>query len=263
MLGRVRPRRFRVLSIPKLIPNALTVLALCAGLTAIRFALEERWELAVAAIVVAGVLDALDGTMARLLKAQSKFGAELDSLSDFLAFGVAPAMVVFLWSTVDAGRLGWAATLFFPVCCALRLARFNTKLDEDTPPYARGYFTGVPAPAGAGLALLPMMLFFQTEAAAFRHHAVIVPWLAAVGLLMVSTVPTFSLKRVRIPGGLVLPAFVGFAVLTAGLLSAPWTTLVAVGIVYLGSLPLAWLAFRRARRDHETAHAPPPVEQPG
>ena len=159
MLKRRRFRRVPRLkgqTFNRLVPNIITVGALSAGLTAIRFAFEGRWQFAVTAILVAAVLDALDGRMARLLKSASDFGAELDSLSDVIAFGVAPAIVVYLWVLSGVEGPGWIAVLFFTVCCALRLARFNTSIDK-LPPYAYNYFTGVPAPAGAGLAILPMI----------------------------------------------------------------------------------------------------------
>ena len=169
MFGRVRKRRQRDREqriggghMNRLIPNAITVGALCAGLSGVRFAIDARWEMAVAAIVVAAILDGLDGRMARLLNGTSKFGAELDSLADFVSFGAAPALIVYLWVLNGWGGVGWVIALGFAVCCALRLARFNTALADPNPPrWAGHFFTGVPAPAGAGLALLPMMLHFE------------------------------------------------------------------------------------------------------
>ncbi|MBT3535221.1 MAG: phosphatidylcholine/phosphatidylserine synthase, partial [Rhodospirillaceae bacterium] len=159
MRMRRRNRRLRELPVNSLIPNILTVLALCAGMSAIRFAMQDKWELAVAAIIVAGILDGLDGRMARLLKGATKFGAELDSLSDFIAFGVAPALVIYLWSTEVLGGIGWIAGLAYSTCCALRLARFNTALDDpDRPAWASYFFTGMAAPAGACMVLLPMAI---------------------------------------------------------------------------------------------------------
>src|SRR5262245_10165044 len=177
-----RPRRrLRDQSINRLIPNMFTVLALFAGLTAIRFAGDQRWEPAVIAVVAAGIFDGLDGRIARLLGGATKFGAELDSLSDVISFGVAPAMLLYLWSLHSASTLGWTVAMIFAVCCALRLARFNAKLDEPDPtPWAGQFFTGVPAPAGAGLAMLPMMLSFQFGDSVFRHPAVVGPVLLVV-----------------------------------------------------------------------------------
>ena len=156
-------KKGRGLTMRAMIPNAITAAALCSGLTGIRFAIEGDWERALFAIVLAGVLDALDGRMARALKAQSRFGAELDSLADSLSFGMAPALVLFLWSLQDLPRLGWFAALGFAICCALRLARFNAQIDtEDQPHKSAGFITGVPAPVGAGLAFLPMFLWLAS-----------------------------------------------------------------------------------------------------
>ena len=239
-----------------LIPNMLTVGALCAGLTGIRFAVLGRWEHAVIAIIVAGILDGLDGRMARLLNGTSKFGAELDSLSDFVSFGAAPAIILYLWSGHGLGGFGWAAALFYAVCCALRLARFNTMLgDPDPPPWARYFFTGVPAPAGAGLALLPLMLVFEFGPGVFDRPIFCAGVLVGVGALMVSRIPTYSMKQLHIPRALMLPALVLAAVAAAALTSAPWMTFICIELVYLGSIPLSIAAQRRARRQGD---APPP-----
>jgi CDP-diacylglycerol--serine O-phosphatidyltransferase len=233
----------------QLIPNALTVAALCAGLTAIRFAFMERWELAVFAIVVAGIFDGLDGRMARLLGGTSKFGAELDSLSDFVSFGAAPAVIVYLWTLSQWGGIGWAVALLFAVCCALRLARFNTALgDPSPPPWARYYFTGVPAPAGAGLALLPLMLTIEAGGGFFDRPAVSAVVLASVAFLMISRLPTFSIKQIRITPPFWLPALLLVSVLAAALASAPFTTFICVGVVYLASIPVSIWMQARARR---------------
>src|SRR5215218_8330181 len=170
-----RRGRLHGFSINRLIPNILTLAALCSGLTAIRFALQGEFRLAVIAVIVAAIFDALDGRVARRLGVASRFGAELDSLSDFLCFGVAPALVLYLSSLTDSGALGWIVTLMFPMCSALRLARFNTALVSDTPPpvWTGSYFTGVPAPAGALLALIPLMVSFEAEAAWPRHPVVV------------------------------------------------------------------------------------------
>ena len=245
-------------SVSALIPNALTICALCAGLTAVRFALLDRWEHAVAAIMVAAILDGLDGRMARLLNATSKFGAELDSLSDFVSFGAAPALMVFLWSADGAGGIGWAAALFYAVCCALRLARFNTMLSDPSPPaWARYYFTGVPAPAGAFLVLMPLMVEF-----AFGGGVLSDPWactatLVLVGALMVSRIPTFAMKQMRIPRALTVPALVLVALLVGALATAPWATLVATGACYLASMPVSVLRQRKAARAAAADPAPP------
>jgi CDP-diacylglycerol--serine O-phosphatidyltransferase len=249
--GRPHPR-LKGLSINHLLPNVLTVLALCSGLTAIRFAMQERWEPAVIAIVIAAILDALDGRIARLLNGQSKFGAELDSLSDAISFGVAPAFMMYLWGLNGAGSLGWIAAMAYAVCCALRLARFNSRLGVvDLPPWAYNYFTGVPAPAGAGLVLLPMILGFEIGPQFPGHPAVIVPWTLLIGGLMVSILPTFSFKGARVPAHWVVPALAGVGLLAAMMVSQPWWTLSIVGIAYMVSLPFSIAQFRKLQRAAE------------
>jgi len=239
-------RGLRGFSVNRLIPNVLTIAALCSGLTAIRFALHEQFPLAVIAIIVAAIFDALDGRVARRLGVTSRFGAELDSLSDFLCFGVAPALVLYLASLKDGGALGWVATLMFPICSALRLARFNTGLLADTPPpaWTGSYFTGVPAPAGALLALIPLMVSFE-EVAWPRHALVVGATLVAVGGLMVSRLPTFSFKKGRVPRHLVLPSLLGAALVMGVIVSAPWIGLSLLGLVYLCLIPFSWFAYQR------------------
>lgn len=254
----IRPPKLPGLSLNKLIPNILTVLALCAGLTSIRFALHGKWEHAVLAIVLAAILDGLDGRVARLLQGTSKFGAELDSLSDFVSFGVAPAMVLYFWTMQGAGGFGWALVLLFAVCCALRLARFNTMLgNADLPPYAYNFFTGIPAPAAAGVVLLPMVASFEFGEAFFGRPGVVSIFLLGVAFLMVSTIPTFSFKKVRIPNAWVLPVLLIVGLLAAFLVTEPWLTLVVLGFAYLGMIPFSVRAFRRLKRQAEAVvHAP-------
>ena len=204
--GRVRrPRVHRLsdLSFNRMVPNILTLLALCAGMTAMRFAMNGNFVGAVFAIIVAGIFDGLDGRIARLLKSTSSFGAELDSLSDFVSFGVAPAAVLYLWTMSTLHGLGWAIVLFYAVCCALRLARFNAEAGSDRPAYAAPFFSGVPAPAGAGLVMVPMFLSFEWGDWLFRSPYLSALTVTGVALLMVSKVPTVSLKRIRIPHDLV------------------------------------------------------------
>lgn len=245
-MARLRRRRVSALSINRMIPNALTLLALCAGLTAIRLALQDRWEVAIAAVLVAMVLDALDGRIARLMGATSEFGAQLDSLSDVISFGVTPAVMVYLWTLSDAGGLGWALCLVYAACCALRLARFNTALAEESPPpLASRYFVGVPAPAAAGLALLPLTMSFVFGETYLRSDLVNLATLLLVAALMVSRVPTFSAKRLklRMPHRyFAMLAFVGFA---AFLISEPWITLSVLGLLYLASIPFSARQYRR------------------
>jgi CDP-diacylglycerol---serine O-phosphatidyltransferase len=254
--------RPRTLSFNRLLPNVLTVAALCAGLTAIRFAIGGEWGPAVLSIVVAGVLDGLDGTMARLLNAQSRFGAELDSLSDVISFGIAPALVVYLWSTHSLGSVGWAASLLFAVCAALRLARFNSALDLEVPSYAKTFFTGVPAPAGAGLALVPLMASLAAGPGWVDHPVFAALWIAVVGGLMISRLPTFSLKGLKVAPVMVAPVLLLVGLIAVALASTPWQTLALVGVLYLVSLPFAWLRHRRLARQYEDT-APPDATPDG
>ena len=255
-----RKKRFQNLSINRMIPNILTLLALSAGLTAIRFALDGRWEHSALAIVAAGILDALDGRIARLLKGSSKFGAELDSLSDFVCFGVSPALILYLWTLHNAGRLGWVLVMLFTICCGLRLARFNVMLeDPDSPPWKARFFTGVPAPMGGLLALLPMVFSFQVGEDFFRQ-----PWIAGAFLLvlagmMVSTIPTYSFKNVKISRRWVLPTMLITGALAVFLINAPWMTLSAIGIAYIASIPFSF----RDHRSLETAQPTPRDGNPG
>ena len=240
-------RRYRPRGLPvnSLIPNVLTVLALCAGMTSIRFALQERYELAVIAIVVAAVLDGLDGRVARLLKGATKFGAEMDSLSDFVCFGVAPALLAFLWSTHELGGFGWMASLAFATCCALRLARFNTALDDpDRPAWTGKFFTGVAAPAGAGFAMLPLAVSFQVGDAV-RVPELMSVWLLVVALLMVSRIPTYSFKGLRVRREQVLPLLVVVGIVAAMLVTYPWFVLSTIGFAYLASIPFSVMRYRR------------------
>lgn len=261
--GRRRQRkRLRAQPLIHLLPNMFTVLALCAGLTSIRYALDARYELAVALIVLAGVLDGLDGRSARLLKISSKLGAQLDSLADFLSFGVAPAILVYLWSLSQVPAFGWALALLFATCCALRLARFNTELeDTDRPVWMSRFFTGMPAPAAAGCAIMPMMATFAFQVEWSRAWPLNAVVLIVISYLMVSRIPTFSIKTVlvRIKPEWILPTLVGVGLLVAALSSAPWHTLLAVGLIYLASLPVGWRsAYRLRQRDEAERRAARP-----
>lgn len=232
-----------------LIPNAVTALALCFGLSGVRFAIAERWELALAAIVIAGVLDGIDGRIARLLRAQSKFGAELDSLSDNIAFGTAPALILYLWSLQYAPRFGWTVALALAVCCALRLARFNARIDSVAQPHkSAGFNTGVPAPAGAGLAFVPVFLWLISGNSLFQSWVVVMPWTLFVAGLMISSLPTFSWSSIRVRRGSRLFALAGVALLGAALANEPWITLLAVSLLYLVMIPFALAAYARVKR---------------
>jgi len=251
-------RRLSGFSVNRMVPNVLTLLALCAGMTAIRFAIAGDFEAACYAIIAAGIFDGLDGRMARLLKATSRFGAELDSLSDFVSFGVAPAAVLYLWTMSQLHSIGWAIVLFFAVCCALRLARFNTQLGAEPPPYAANFFTGAPAPAGAGLLLLPLFVSFEWGDWITRSPYLNAVWISAVALLMVSTIPTVSIKRIRVPHHLVMPCLLGVGVMAGFFMTAPWPTLTFVGAVYIGSIPLTIRAYARLHRAYEARKAEAP-----
>jgi CDP-diacylglycerol--serine O-phosphatidyltransferase len=254
-LRRPRVRPIGTLSLNRMIPNILTLLALCAGMTAIRLGLSGKYEPACTAIIVAGILDGVDGRIARLLKGTSSFGAQLDSLSDFVSFGVAPAILLYIWTMHNFAAIGWAVVLLFAVCCALRLARFNTQIGADLPPYAYNFFTGVPAPAGAGLVLIPMFLSFEFGDTLFRSPYFVAVVLAVVAVLMVSRVPTFSFKRFRMPGHLVLPMLLVIGGLAAFVTTEPWATLLAVGALYIISIPLSIHSYRRLRRAAEELRA--------
>jgi CDP-diacylglycerol--serine O-phosphatidyltransferase len=244
----------RGISFRAMIPNGITALALCFGLTGVRFAIGAEWEKALAAVVIAGVLDGMDGRIARLLRAQSKFGAELDSLSDNIAFGTAPALIMFLWSLQHAPKFGWTAALALAVCCALRLARFNARLDAAEQPHkSAGFNTGGPAPAGAGLAFVPIFLWLVSGNDWFRAWYVVMPWVVFVALLMISSIPTYSWSSIRIRSGWRLFALAGIALLGAALLTAPWHTLLAVAALYLAMLPFSLASYARVRRRRATA----------
>ncbi|HEV2599192.1 phosphatidylcholine/phosphatidylserine synthase [Sphingopyxis sp.] len=242
-------RRIGGISLRAFAPNAITALALCFGLTGVRFAIGEEWEKALAAIIFAGVLDGMDGRIARLLRAQSKFGAELDSLSDVIAFGVAPAMILFLWSLQYAPKFGWTAALALAVCCALRLARFNSRMDAEVQPHkSAGFNTGIPAPAGAGLSFVPVYLWLTTGNDLFREWYVVMPWGLGVAMLMISAIPTYSWSSIRLRRSWRLFALAGVGLLGAALVTAPWPTLLAVCAVYTATLPFGVASYAKVRR---------------
>ncbi|MAS84323.1 MAG: CDP-diacylglycerol O-phosphatidyltransferase [Erythrobacteraceae bacterium] len=232
-----------------LVPNAVTALALCTGLSGVWFAISERWDMAVGAIIVAGILDGMDGRIARLLNGQSKFGAELDSLSDNIAFGVSPALITYLWSLQYMPKFGWTIALFYAVSCALRLARFNARIDMEAHPRKEmGFLTGVPAPAGAGLALLPIFIWLAFGVEESRSWVVTGPWLLASAALMVSSLPTFSWGSLRLRRSIRFEAIAVFVLLVAALIGAPFITLSVICVVYLALVPLAYLSYKKAMR---------------
>ncbi len=252
--GRNRPR-FKGLSFNRMIPNLLTMLGLCAGLTSMRFALEGRFGAAVVAIAVAACIDGLDGRIARLLKATSRFGAEFDSLADFLCFGVAPAFIMYLWSLHVARGFGFMPCLMFAVCMALRLARFNAALDSDShAAYTYNFFTGVPAPAGAGLALFPLCLGLEAHTMEWNWLLSFAQFplftaaaLIGVAVLLVSTLPVWNFKNFKVPSEYVLPVLLGTGLFAALLVADPWAAFAAAAIIYIGMLPFSVRSFRRLR----------------
>ena len=229
----------------RLFPNMITLAGMCCGLSSIRFAINERWELAVTFIIAAAIIDGMDGRVARLLGATSEFGAQLDSLSDFVCFGVAPALVMYIWLLHDIRGIGWAVTLFFVICTALRLARFNTGL-VIKPKYswAGQFFTGVPSPAGGVLCLLPMIIFLQTEEQ-YLPPALVASHLVMVGALMASRIPTFAGKNLRIPHDRILPFMIGAAFLIVLLIIEPWLMISVLSGVYIASI---YFSIRRYRK---------------
>jgi len=274
--GRRIPKLRREGGIPlrAVLPNTVTALALCSGLTAIRFAILGNWEVAVLMVLAAAVFDGLDGKIARLVRAESRFGAELDSLSDAISFGVAPALILYLWSLNSLGRFGWMIALLLALFCALRLARFNANIDsEDQPHKSAGFLTGVPAPAGALLALTPLFLWnwtselirppvndatplylVETVNQLLRSPAVVAPWTAFVAVLMISSVATFT-PTVRLKRRLRFEAIAVLVVLVAALVSAPWPTLALLAIVYLAAIPFSMRSYRRVKLQRAAASA--------
>ena len=257
----LRRRRFRPIPVRMLVPNMITLLAICAGLTAIRLSTEGRMELAVAAIVFAAVLDGLDGRVARMIKGQSKFGAELDSLADFVNFGVAPGLIVYFWQLHELNNGGWIASMVFAISGGLRLARFNATMDDpNKPAFASNYFTGVPAPAGAITVLLPIYLAFLGLPKPPSMLTALYTLLIA--FLMVSRLPVFSGKtvRMRVPLELVLPVFVSVIFFIALLIGYPWHILSAGSLLYLASLPMGWKSYRDHARKFAAATAVPAAD---
>jgi CDP-diacylglycerol--serine O-phosphatidyltransferase len=258
-------RRFRPVPVRMLVPNLITLLALCAGLTAMRIAVEGRLDLALAAIVFAAALDGIDGRIARMLKGTSRFGAELDSLADFVNFGVAPALILYFWGLHDLKSAGWIAAMVFAICAGLRLARFNVMIDDpNKPAWAANFFTGMPAPAGAITVLLPIYLTFLGV-----ERGIFFTWLSlvytlAMAFLMVSRLPVFSGKKMgqRVSPEVVLPIFVVTVLFFALLISYPWEVLSIGVLAYLASLPFGWLSYRNHARKSALESATVPQPQP-
>ncbi|MDF7673996.1 phosphatidylcholine/phosphatidylserine synthase [Acetobacteraceae bacterium ESL0709] len=257
-----RRARARGLSFNRLIPNLLTMLGLCAGLNAMKFALLNHFQQAALALLIAACIDGLDGRIARILKGTSRFGAEFDSLSDFVCFGVVPPFVLCLWGLPITSRFAFIPCVMFTVCMALRLARFNASLDDhDKPDYAAGFFSGVPAPAGGGMALFPLFLGLEahhngwTKLEAFSHSPVLIAsCLILTACLLVSTLPVWSFKNFKVPSYAILPILLGTGLYAAVLVAEPWGALAAAGIIYLFLLPFSRQSYWRLRRKAEASH---------
>jgi CDP-diacylglycerol---serine O-phosphatidyltransferase len=234
------------LAFKRLLPNILTLLALASGLTALRYGLMGQYEKTILALLVAGVFDVMDGRVARMLGTPSKFGAELDSLSDVVCFGVTPAITLYMWSLQYGGTLGWLGVLCFTLCCALRLARFNVMIEDPSPfAFTKKFFTGIPTPAGGALAMTPLVMHIEwPDAAIAEHPRLISIWILVVGLMMVSTVPTFALKGWKIPRGVVLPLLVAIGAVASGLVTDTWVTLMLLIAFYVSSIPIALFTYR-------------------
>jgi len=249
-----------------ILPNAITAMALCSGLFGIRFGIGGDFESAAKAVALAAVLDGLDGRIARLINGQSRFGAELDSLSDVTAFGVAPAIIMYLWVLQPLSadwvtyhfwvKWGWLFVLAHAACCALRLARFNASIDAKEQPHkSANYLTGVPAPAGAGLLFLPLFLSLATGEPLFREPWIVAPWAAVVALLMVSSVATFSWGSLRLRSGVRLMALVVITMVGAALISDPWPTLSIAATAYALLIPMSMISYARVKRQRAAATA--------
>lgn len=256
------PRVRRGIPLRAIAPNAVTALALCSGLTAIRFAMAGKWEQAVLMVLIAGLLDGIDGKIARLIRGESRFGAELDSLSDAIAFGVAPALILYLWSLQNLGNFGWMVALVHALFCVLRLARFNAGIDNEQPHKAAGFLTGVPAPAGAVLALAPLYIWLSTEEPHLREAYVVAPWSLLVALLMVSSIATYA-PAIRLKQRIRFEAIAVLVVLVAALVAAPWPTLGVIAALYLVTIPFSIRSYRRIRQQRAAASARSAAPEPG
>lgn len=244
------PKQLQSIPISKLAPSFVTLMALCMGITSIRYAFDEKWTIAVALIIIAAVMDGIDGRLARMLNSTSSFGEQLDSLSDIVSFGVAPAVVIYLWSLheIPYKGVGWAVVLFFIACSAIRLARFNSNLSNPKDkPKSNGYFQGVPMPCGAALILLPLTMTFELL------QIEISPWFMAVyiifvGSLMISTLPINSFKNIHINREYVPLTLIISALLMAGIFLEPWLVLPFFGLGYLVVIPLSIYKFKKSKK---------------
>ncbi len=239
-----------------LIPNLLTLISLCAGFGAIRFALSGQWGLAVGSIFLAALFDGLDGRVARLIGGSSRFGAELDSLSDFVSFGVAPGLVVYVHSLHLLGRWGWFAALFFTICNALRLARFNTisiksdSAESVVPVWVNKFFLGVPVPIGAAFVLLPLLVELELDLSTPLPVVFYLITLVVSGILLISKIPTYSFKSIQLDAQWVIPLFLAIGLLVTALFNYPWLVLIGLTGAYLCSIPMSIIAYKRLSKKH-------------
>lgn len=241
---RLKAKRLKHVSFRAIVPNMITIMALSAGATAIRLGLDDRFGLAMLAIVIAGILDGLDGSIARLLKTPSKFGAELDSLSDVVSFGVAPAIVLYVWRLGDLKGLGWVLALALIVCCALRLARFNSKLEDDEEPRRKaGFLTGIPAPVGAALAIVPLMMFVEYGEGFYSTPWILGLYTALICLGMVSKLPTYSFRTMVIHRDYMVPMLAFVGLLVALITAYGWQVLIVAAAFYVLSIPVSVYRF--------------------
>ncbi|WP_349364194.1 MAG: CDP-diacylglycerol--serine O-phosphatidyltransferase [Roseitalea porphyridii] len=256
-----RKRRLREIPLRFVVPNIITVLAICAGLSAVRMAFEERFDVAIGLVLLAAVLDGLDGRMARLVKGTSRFGAEMDSLADAVNFGVVPALVLYIFVLDEAAQFGWIAALLYVIACTLRLARFNVMAgDSNRPRWQQAYFVGIPAPGGALVVLLPVYLGFLGFSPGWFTASVVSVFTIVIGFLMVSNLPVWSGKTLgaRIPRTAVMPLILTVVLYVAALANFTWSTLTLSAIAYLCFLPFSVRLWRRQARAHAERTTPSP-----
>ena len=242
------------LPISYLFPNIVTIIGLCFGMTSIKYALEGRWEIAVGLLVTSAFIDGMDGRLARLLNASSKFGAELDSLTDFINFGVAPILLLYFWSlnSFPIKGFGWAITLIYTICCSLRLARFNSTNNEN--PLKQEFFAGIPAPCGAGLLLIPIMLSFEWEFFIFKEYPILLAiYILLIAILMASQIPILSFKTMHIKNNFFFPTLIIIAIFIALLIIKPWMVLPIIGLIYAMIIPISIILYSRRKKQYYNA----------
>lgn len=249
---RFKKRHFRVLPLWRLIPNIVTLGGMCCGLSAIRFAIAGDFKIAVTLLAAAAIIDGMDGRLARFLNSTSMFGAQLDSLSDFVCFGVAPPFVLYMWRLHEVNDIGWAVALFFCVCCALRLARFNTNLSQEREPWQMKFFVGIPSPAGAMQALMPIVYSFYADGI-FDNAYFCLAWVTIVGMLMASKIPTYAAKNIRVHHDWLLLVMLGLTLILVFVFIAPWVMFNICGVLYLSAIPFSIRRYRKLAAVHKPA----------